>query len=142
MIHKRYDPVTDARIDKRAAKLLGNRPVKHSKYGNRKVVKNGEKFDSVREYERHLVLLDKEKHGEISNLKRQPKYVLEVNGERIGAYIGDWGYEEMQHKGGKGWRMETIVKVCEDSKGFQTPLFRFKIKLAKALYPDIDFRLS
>ena len=106
---------------------------KRSKYGNRRVEKNGEKFDSVREYERHLVLLDMQKRLEINKLRRQPRYDLRVGGVSVGTYVGDWVYEDLR----EGGRL-----VVEDAKGFQTPEFKLKWKLAKALYPEIDWRLS
>ncbi len=110
---------------------------RRSKYGNRKVTKIGrdgksETFDSVKEYERHLVLLDMQKRGEIEELVRQPQYRLIVNGVKICDYYPDWDYVET-----KG-----VQVVCEDAKGFQTPEFKLKWKLAKALYPEVDWRLS
>lgn len=104
--------------------------MKRSKYGNRKVVKNGETFDSVREYERHLVLLDMQKRGEIHQLRRQPKYHLVVLGWSICTYVGDWYYRENGQV------------VVEDAKGYQTREFKIKWKLAQALHPSIEFRLS
>ncbi len=109
---------------------------RRSKYGNRKVVKNGESFDSVKEYERHLVLLDMQKRGEITALKRQPRYDLRVGGISICVYIGDWFYLEAND------RRNGALGVVEDAKGFQTPEFKLKWRLAKALYPEIDWRLS
>ncbi len=104
-----------------------------SKYGNRKVEKNGETFDSVREYKRHLVLLDMEKKGEIFNLQRQYPLPLVVEGEFIATYIADWRYLDMKIEG----------IVIEDAKGFKTPEFKLKWKLARALYPGIKaWRLS
>ncbi len=106
-----------------------------NKYGNRVVVKNGERFDSVREYERHLVLLDMQKKGEIRYLCRQPKYPLVVNKVKIATYIGDWAYIQMDG--------EREHQLCvEDAKGFQTPEFKLKWKLCKAIYPPYDWRLS
>ncbi len=105
---------------------------KRTKYGNTKCEWKGEKFDSKRELERHLVLLDMQKRGEISNLERQPRIPLLVNAVLICVYIGDWRY----HPRGP-WKW-----VVEDAKGFQTPEFKLKWKLAKALYPEIDWRLS
>ncbi len=114
-----------------------------SKYGNRKVEKNGEKFDSVREYERHLVLLDMQKKGEIRNLQRQPVFVLEVNGMRVCKYIGDWRYSSTTyHIAPSGRQVECAQEVVEDAKGFQTPEFKLKWKLCKAIYPQYDWRLS
>jgi hypothetical protein len=114
---------------------------KRLKYGNRKVTKNGETWDSVREYERHLVLLDMQKRGEIRNLERQPRWPVEINRVKICTYIGDWQYQEpsgpLSTKRLPVWRT-----VVEDAKGFQTAEFKLKFRLMKALYPEIDWRLS
>jgi hypothetical protein len=106
---------------------------KRAKYGNRKCVWQGEKFDSKRELERHLVLLDMQKRGEISTLIRQRRYPMIVKGVEVCTYIPDWTYIE---------RGKPDVLVCEDAKGVKTAAFVIKFKLAKALYPEIDWRLS
>lgn len=49
---------------------------KKSKYGNRKVVVDGIKFDSQREAKRWVKLLGMERDGDIQNLLRQPKFIL------------------------------------------------------------------
>jgi hypothetical protein len=105
---------------------------KRTKYGNRKCEWQGEKFDSKRELERHLVLLDMQKRGEIFDLIRQPEIRLMVRETLVCKYIGDWAYTVYNPK----------RRVVEDAKGFQTPEFKLKWKLAKALYPEIDWRLS
>ena len=46
------------------------------KHGNSKVVVDGEKFDSKREYRRYCELKLLEKHGTISKLERQVRFVL------------------------------------------------------------------
>lgn len=46
------------------------------KYGNRQTVICGEKFDSAKEGRRYLYLLDAQKRGVISDLKRQVKFQL------------------------------------------------------------------
>ena len=115
----------DLHANMAALKLKARR----TKYGNRKVVKNGETFDSVREYERHLVLLDMQAKGDIERLERQPKYPLVVNGVKVGTYIADWWY----------WHNRTEEGIAEDSKGFRTPEYRLKIKLARVLYPNVRF---
>lgn len=97
-----------------------------SKYHSRKVVKNGETFDSVKEYKRFCELSLLEKTGAIQNLERQVKFVLlpsqkdPVTGktaERPVSYIADFVYTE----NGK--------KVVEDSKGFKTKDYILKRKL-------------
>lgn len=109
------------------------------KYGNTKCEWQGEKFDSKRELERHLVLLDMQKRGEIGGLLRQPRYRLVVNEEHICDYVGDWFYTLRVY----GSRAKPVdIETVEDCKGFQTPEFKLKWKLCKALYPEIDWRLS
>lgn len=49
---------------------------KRSKYGNEKVVYEGEKFDSKKELARWLFLKGAEERGEISDLKRQVRFEL------------------------------------------------------------------
>ena len=101
-----------------------------SKYHNKKIEYNGEKFDSQRELNRWLELLLLQKAGRIRNLERQVKYELIPaqresfqNGnqgkiiEKSVSYVADFVYEE----NGK-----TIV---EDSKGVRTDTYIIKRKL-------------
>ena len=86
-----------------------------SKYRNKKVVYEGEVFDSKRELRRYQELLLLEKAGCISGLKRQVKYLLipkqkGADGkvvERECSYVADFVYGE----DGK--------VVVEDVKGFR-----------------------
>lgn len=118
--------------------------LKPSKYRNRKVKRDGETWDSVREYKRHLVLLDMQKNGEIRNLKRQVTFQLVVNGALIGSVRPDWTYE--RDRGpyqGPAFRIgPRWGKVAEDAKGFQTPDHKTRWNLAQALFPTIDWKLS
>lgn len=114
---------------------------KPSKYGNRYCIIGSERFDSEKEGRRHLVLLEMQKRGEIAGLIRQPEFRLEVNGILVCKYRGDWRYFE----NAKGDHPANAVKrqeVIEDAKGFQTREFKLKWKLAKALHPEIEWRLS
>ncbi len=111
----------------------------HNKYHSRKVIKDGEKFDSVKEYKRYCELLLLEKAGEVADLKRQVKFVLipaqyeyikrysksgkqlkdkRVLLEREVAYIADFVYTD-----------KNSHVVVEDTKGFKTPEYRIKKKL-------------
>ncbi len=110
-----------------------------AKYRNIKCEWRGEKFDSKRELERHLVLLDMRRNGEIKHLKRQPRFKLVVDEQLICTYVADWQYVEISMDGGGNTRSQVVV---EDAKGFQTPEFKLKWKLAQALNPYLDFRLS
>jgi hypothetical protein len=47
-----------------------------SKYNNKKVEYNGMTFDSKKERDRYIVLLEAQSRGEISHLETQVKYVL------------------------------------------------------------------
>lgn len=108
---------------------------KSSKYGNKKIVVEGNTFDSKKEAKRYQELLLLEKAGAIRNLQRQVKYILiptqrepDVIGKRGGikkgnviekecAYYADFVYEE---------NGQTVV---EDTKGMRTTDYIIKRKL-------------
>ena len=104
------------------AQRMGRQPVspKPSKYRNVKCVVGGQKFDSAREGQRWLLLLERQTNGEIRNLTRQTRFALMVNSEHIGDYIADFTYEEFECG---LWRPRV-----EDSKGFRTALYKWKKK--------------
>ena len=100
------------------------------KYHNKKVVVNGEKFDSMKEYRRYCELLLLEKGGIISDLQRQVKFVLipsQKEGkktiERECSYYADFIYHDN----------ETGETVVEDVKGYKGggayAVFKIKKKL-------------
>jgi hypothetical protein len=103
---------------------------KPHKYGATKVVMGGEKFDSKAEYRRYLELVLLQKAKTISELERQTKYVMMVAGVKICTYIPDFRY------------LEAGKVILEDVKGFKTPVFRLKEKLFKALYPELELRIT
>lgn len=103
-----------------------------SKYGSRKVIRDGMKFDSVNEYRRFLELSLLEKAGAISNLERQVKFNLlpaqyvtdKKDGkiktkcvERKCSYVADFVY------------IQNGEKVVEDAKGYRTEAYRIKRKM-------------
>lgn len=96
-----------------------------SKYGSRKITRDGETFDSVKEYKRYCELILLQRAGEITNLQRQVKFELIPSQrwdgkvvERPCTYVADFVYEE---KDG--------TKVVEDTKGFRTTDYIIKRKL-------------
>lgn len=110
-----------------------------SKYGNKKVTNQYGSFDSKKEFERYLVLLDMEKNEEISSLERQVPFEIipsqyEVVSiqlktkikkqkrlkERATYYYADFTYV----KDGK-----MIVEDVKASAKFQDDLYRIKKKL-------------
>lgn len=102
-----------------------------SKYGAVPTIVDGVRFASKREAKRDAELVLLKRAGQISALRRQPRFPLKVAGKLICTYVGDWLYSEPNG-----------VWVVEDSKGHQTRDFIIKWKLAKALYPNLEWRLS
>lgn len=102
------------------------------KYGNVKTTINGITFDSKKEAERYLVLMDELKQGKIRNLHLQeaititPSYML-PDGTKIRAmtYVTDFTYERRHDLAYKqvGW-----FKVHEDVKGRRTQVYINKKK--------------
>ena len=106
-----------------------------SKYNSRKISRDGETFDSQKEYRRWCELKLLERAGAITDLERQVKYVLipaqrepDTVGARGGlikgklierecAYIADFRYERDGEL------------VVEDTKGVRTPDYIMKRKL-------------
>lgn len=96
-----------------------------SKYRAKKVVAEGQTFDSQKEYTEWLKLRLREKNGEIENLQRQVRF--ELIPKQIGAdgkclerachYVADFVYIE---------NGETVVL---DTKGFRTKDYVIKKKL-------------
>ncbi len=96
-----------------------------SKYRSKKITRDGQTFDSVKEYLRFCELSLLEKAGAITGLQRQVKFELipsqRYDGkvvERPCTYVADFVYEE---KNG--------TKVVEDTKGFRTKDYIIKRKL-------------
>ena len=104
------------------------------KYGNKKTVVDGIKFDSKWESQRYLYLKSLEKAGRVKNLELQPKFIISVNGQKICTYIADFKYDKEDKDG--VWE-----HVIEDAKGVETPEFKLKKKLMKAVH-NINIYLS
>lgn len=115
--------------------LVGTPPTK-SKYNNRKAeyydpqLKKTITFDSEKERDYYLILKDREKRGEITNLKRQvPIEIQEAftdsKGNKIRAinYIADFTYSDV--KEGKYYGDYHII----DTKGMRTEVYKLKKKL-------------
>lgn len=109
---------------------------KKPKYGNQKCVVNGIEFDSRKEANRWMELKVMEKHGLITELERQVKFVLiptQYTGsgkdrrvlERECAYIADFVYFDVNSQ-------QVIV---EDTKGYKTKDYIIKRKLMRWKYP-------
>lgn len=101
------------------AKALAEQP-KPNKYRNKPIVIDGVRFASQREGRRYSELYLMWKAGLITDLRLQPSYLLEVNGQPIAAYVADFKY------------IRDGVEVVEDAKGVRTDVFRIKKALMKA----------
>lgn len=108
-----------------------------SKYHNRKITRDGETFDSIKEYQRWCELKLLERAGEITELRRQVKFkllptmrepVCEMSSqgvfkkgkviEREVSYIADFVYKN-----------KIGFEVVEDVKGVRTKEYVIKRKL-------------
>lgn len=109
----------------------------YNKYGNRKVVSNGIKYDSKKEARRGNELRLLEKAGVISELKMQVPYLLIDTIHYKGkTYPKTQYYADFEY-------LENGKLVVEDVKSEITKkdkTYRLKIKLLLSKYPDIDFR--
>ena len=109
-----------------------------NKYRARKVVVDGETFDSQREYKRWQDLKLLERAGDICGLQRQVTYTLappvKIKDEKRARpalrYTADFVYLD----GG-------IRPVVEDAKGFADTAFRMRQHLMKSVH-GIDVRIS
>ena len=107
---------------------------KSSKFGAKKTVVDGITFDSKWESERYGQLKAMERGGIVTDLKLQVKYDIVINDIKICKYIADFVYKEESPDG-------KIREIVEDAKGFETPEFKLKKKLMKAVH-GIDIYLS
>ena len=99
--------------------------MRKNKFNAKKTEVDGIVFDSKAEAKRYTELKLLEKANVISDLRLQPKFDCVVNGKKICTYRADFDYYEADKY------------VCEDVKGFKTPVYRLKKKLVEALYEVI-----
>lgn len=92
-----------------------------NKYRAQPVVTDEGRFASKKEYADWCALKLREKAGLISRLERQVKFPLSVNAQLVTTFIADAVF------------FENGKRVVVDSKGVQTPVYRLKKKLMRAL---------
>lgn len=110
---------------------------KPSKYRNTKKVYKGITFDSVREFERYVLLKDQEKRGIVNDVRHHVVFPL------IESFIHQWkkiqwiSYEAdfVYFKDGN-----MIVEDVKSAITAQNPVYIIKKKLLLKLNPDMDFR--
>ena len=94
----------------------------------------GFKFDSKWEAERYGQLASMQMAGVVEDLRRQVKYDIIVNEQKICKYIADFVYTLIHEDGKK-------EKIVEDAKGVQTSDFKLKKKLMEAVF-NIKIKIS
>ncbi len=103
-----------------------------AKYHAVPTVIHGFRFASKAEARRYLYLLDLGERGFLRNLELQPRFDLHVGGVKVGTYIADFRYQEVEiDEGGFSGRLRDVV---EDVKGVRTPVYRMKAKHLEAEY--------
>lgn len=93
-----------------------------NKFGARRTVIDGERFDSAAEARRWQVLRALEAGGKLAGLRRQVRYRLEVAGVHVADYLADFVYRDERGE------------VVEDVKGVRTAEYRLKRKLMLACH--------
>ncbi len=102
-----------------------------SKYGNKKIVCNGETFDSKKEYNRYTELQWMEKAKAITDLKRQVKYIL-IPAQR--SPDGKVIERECSYKADFVYTNDKNNVIVEDTKGMRTKDYIIKRKLMLFIY--------
>lgn len=106
-----------------------------NKYRNKKVIVDGEEFDSKKEGNRYKELKLLLKEGKISNLELQPRFLLQDGFKKNGRtfrkieYIADFKY------------IENGKTIVEDVKGMQTDVFKIKHKIFEKVYPNLELKI-
>lgn len=120
----------------------------YNKYGNKKITRDGETYDSVKEYRRYNELLLLERAGAIQGLERQVAFEL-IPAQYEEVYTGEY-YKRGDRKGEPKMKQICVEKavtyyadfvyfeggekVVEDTKGFKTPEYILKRKLMRYLH--------
>lgn len=109
----------------------------YSKYGARKTVVNGIRFDSKAEALRYVELEAMEQAGEIKRLELQPVFELipmfKKNGKtyRKTTYKADFSYFDMGLD-------KTVVEDVKSPYTAKNPVYRLKKKLFEYKYPELE----
>ena len=105
----------------------------YPKYHNQKTEIDGITFDSKLEANRYSELKILERAGTISGLQLQPEFELippfTKNGKKYRGmnYVADFTYYDNQEK----------RVVVEDTKGFETDVYKLKKKMFEYMYPTL-----
>lgn len=109
---------------------------KKNKYSNKKVIVDGEEFDSQLEADRWKELNLLQKANQIEDLRRQVRFNLQPRYKKKGKtiqeinYFADFVYYDLKKK----------HYVVEDTKGYRTEVYRLKKKIFEYKYPELEIR--
>ena len=129
------------RISEEEAIRLGivSKPQKKSKkrkYNNQPCEFNGEKFDSKKELDYYLILLDKQKRSELCDLKRQVKIVIQPafktpDGKTVREiyYVADFKYTSLTPDGAGAYDIKTHYVDVKGGNATKTAVYKLKKKL-------------
>lgn len=95
----------------------------------KKTVIDGITFPSKIHAETYIQLKTLQESGQIYELKLEVPFPLEANGIKIGKYTADF-----THK-----RIVDDKLIVTEAKGYATDIYKLRIKVFKALYPDLPF---
>jgi len=102
----------------------------YNKYGNKKVVVDGIKFDSTKEGNYYSQLVLRKRAGDITDFKMQVPMAIEVNGIHIAKYILDF---QVEYPNGDTEYID-IKALTKEKKWITTDVFKLKKKLVEAIY--------
>lgn len=108
-----------------------------SKYKNKKVERGGVKYDSQKEAKRAFDLELKQRKGEVSEIKRQVKFVLQES-FKIPSKKTKQGFEtikEIAYIADFTYFMNGEFYI-EDVKGYKTPEYKIKAKMLRKKIAD------
>lgn len=111
--------------------------MRYNRYRNTKVEVDGIMFHSKKEAQRYQELLLLERGGIISDLKLQPRFLLQDKFKHK-----DKRYRKIEYSADFQY-VEDGDTIVEDVKSFITkkdPVYRLKKKLLLFKYPDINFK--
>lgn len=113
------------RMPKRSAIVRSKYGVRTDAAGKAARTMDNVTFSSKKEMKRYQDLKLLLVYGKIGSLELQPRFKLEVNGQLICTYVGDFRYVSL---------VSPMRHIVEDAKGFKTPEYRLKKKLMKACH--------
>lgn len=100
-------------------------PPRRSKYGAKPIVVDGVRYASHKEARRFGELQLLQRAGKISELRRQPRFPIEVNGKLVCTYVGDAVYRE---------NGDLVVEDVKGGEATKTPVYKLKRALMLAVH--------